>query len=441
VSNSVNRDDVTARLAAISGEGYVGSSRRQLAELGIALEPGDAPAWWVRAGSAAEVSELIRLASETRVCVIPLGNVARAPRVGELRNRPCLFIDSRRMNHVLHLDETSLVAHVQAGVTAQELERVLAPRGLSIGDYPPGALNATMGGLVSVRTPGKSSPRHGFFEDAVLGVSAVLADGRAIHTRVAPRRASGPDLGRALCGSEGTIGFVTSVVLRIHRRPESRLLDAHALPSVSAALSAVHLALREDARPAGMRVYDAEEALAHFGDAICDPDQAVLVVATAGPTDLAVVDRDLVASAATAMGGSGLGADPADQWWRQRTGTNEPSAAPAPTLQMAATPSQQLPIYEAVRDAANLAGARARAHISRFDADGAVLFFTLTDDLGQPLAGDALESAIDAATEAAAKAGAALLGHSQKEVDPYLAAMRERLDPHGIMNPAALIDT
>ena len=110
----------------------------------------------------------------------------------------------------------SLLVHAQAGLTGLELERILAPRGLSIGDYPPVVLTSSLGGIIAVRTPGKSSARHGFFEDAVVGVSAVLADGRTVHTRVAPRRATGPDLARALCGSEGTIGFITSAVLRIH---------------------------------------------------------------------------------------------------------------------------------------------------------------------------------------------------------------------------------
>ena len=100
-------------------------------------------------------------------------------------------------------------------------------------------LTSSLGGILAVRTPGKSSARHGFFEDAVVGVSAVLADGRTVHTRVAPRRATGPDLARALCGSEGTIGFITSAVLRIHPRPESRLVAAYLLPSIDAAVSAV----------------------------------------------------------------------------------------------------------------------------------------------------------------------------------------------------------
>src|SRR5439155_859160 len=130
------------------------------------------------------------------------------------------------------------LAQAQAGITGLALEKILVPRGLTIGDYPPAVLMSTIGGILAVRTPGKSSARHGFFEDAVVGVSAVLADGRTIHTRVAPRRSTGPDLARALCGSEGTVGFITSQVLRIHVRPESGLVAGYHLPVVDATVGA-----------------------------------------------------------------------------------------------------------------------------------------------------------------------------------------------------------
>src|SRR4029079_6377967 len=98
----------------------------------------------------------------------------------------------------------------QGGVAGCAVGGVLTPRNLSIGDYPPVVLTSSLGGILAVRTPGKSSARHGLFEAALGRVSSVLADGRPVHTRVAPRRSTGPDLARALCGSEGTIGFITS---------------------------------------------------------------------------------------------------------------------------------------------------------------------------------------------------------------------------------------
>lgn len=428
--------DLARALAEVVGDAHVTNARAALAEIGAAPAPGDAPAWLVHPGSPAEVAELIVLANAGRIAVIPVGNAARAPRQGRLGDRPRFFVDSRRMNHVLHLDETSLVAHVQAGITALALEAILAPRGLSLGDYPPATLGSTIGGLLAVRTPGKSSPRHGFIEDAVLGLSAVLPDGRTIHTRVAPRRATGPDLARALCGSEGTLGFITSVVLRIHRRAEARFLSAHALPSFAAALSAVHLALREEAAPSALRVYDPAEARAHLGE-VAGAGEAVLVVATAGPTDLAACDRDLVASAAEAVGGRPLEQAVAERWWKQRSGRD--TAATPPTMQVTAPLTREAAVYEAVASAVASAGAQVRAHASRFEADGAVLFFTVTDASGEPMTGDALEPVLAAAADAAHQAGAVLLGErSHPPMERYFQALRRLLDPAGIMNPAAL---
>jgi alkyldihydroxyacetonephosphate synthase len=404
--------------------------------------PGGESAHLVQPGSPSEVAEILALAGRIAAAVIPVGNGSRAAPAphnpAALAGRPRLFVDSRRMSHVLHLDETSLVVHVQAGLTALALERIVAPRGLSLGDFPPQVMGSTIGGLLSVRTPGKSSPRHGFIEEAVLGVSAVLADGRTVHTRVAPRRASGPDLARALCGSEGTLGFLTAAVLRLYRRPEARFLAAHALPSFDDALAAVRLALREEAAPAALRVYDAAEARAHLGADVCPPgrdEQAIMVVATAGPTDLAACDRDLVASAAAAMGGTELDERLAELWWRRRIGQDRGSTLPVPTVQVTASPKRQAAVYRAVRVACAGMGIGLRAHASRFEADGAVLFFTLVGDDGQTLTGDALSGARAMIEASASAAGAVLLGSENQELDLYVAELRRRLDPKGILNP------
>jgi len=425
----------------------------------------DERSWRVAPGSAAEVAEVIRYAAEARAAVYAIGAGSRSPTRGRTNNhgaggppkaidaatatlratpplgvpaldRSRVMIATRRLDQVLQLDESSLLVHAQAGITGLELERILAPRGLSIGDYPPVVLTSSLGGIIAVRTPGKSSARHGFFEDAVVGVSAVLADGRSIHTRVAPRRATGPDLSRALMGSEGTIGFITSAVLRIHYKPEARLVAAYTLPSIDAAISAVYLALREEALPSGIRIYDAAEAAVHFGDELATPLPAghvLMCVATAGPTDLATCDRDLITSAVIAEGGATADPELADLWWR-RVHADVPTPGPVPSLQVMATPGKIRAVYRAVMKYCASIDIRARAHISRFDADGAVAFLTVeTADGGTP------EPAVLSAVEQAAeRAGAWLLGARAHKLDAYLAALRDTLDPHRIMNPGAL---
>ena len=411
----------------------------------LPVAAGDPPAWQVSPGAAAEVAEIVRLCDRDGVAVLPVGSGARPTRWRSAVGRQRVHVALRRMDHVVHLDESSLLVLVQAGLTGAGLEKVLAPRGLSIGDYPATMLGSTIGGMIAVRTPGKSSVRHGFLEDAVLGVSAVLADGRTIHTRVAPRRSTGPDLSRALCGSEGTLGVITSVVLRIHRRAESRLVAAFRLPTCDAALAAAHLSLREEVKPAGLRIYDAAEARAHLGAELqqtgvtLDDGAALLLVATAGPTDLAVCDRDIVASAVLAEGGEAVDARLGEAWWKLRGG--DPREVPPPSFQVTVTPSRQRAVYHAVGGAARAVGAVSRAHVSRFDADGAVLFFTLVTPGpgGRPLDGARLDEARAACEEAARGAGGWLLGSRSVQFDPYLAALRAALDPRGIMNPGALV--
>lgn len=424
---SATESDATALAAEL--EDAVGAERVERL-----TAPGEPAGFRVSPGSAAEVAEVIRRAGGLGAAIHPVGSGGRPTAVGRdpRGERPRVFISTARLDQVLELDEQSLLVHAQAGLSGVALERILAPRGLSIGDYPPVVLSSSLGGILAVRTPGKSSARHGFFEDAVVGVSAVLADGRTVHTRVAPRRATGPDFTRALCGTEGTIGFITSAVLRIHVRPEQRLVAAYLLPSFDAAVSAVLFALREEATPAGLRIYDADDAACHFGGLQLPTGHALLCAATAGPTDLAACDRDLITSAVVAEGGAITDHALADLWWR-RLHAGEPTPDPPPTLQIMATPSKLRPVYRAVVAEAARLGAAARAHVSRFDPDGGVLFFTLARD------GATVDDTTHAAIEKAAQAaGGWLLGARAHQLDPYLRALRESLDPQRIMNPGAL---
>jgi alkyldihydroxyacetonephosphate synthase len=388
------------------------------------VTPQGAGAWRVAPGSAAEVAEVIRRAGSHGAAIHPVGVAGRATRQSA-SDRPRVYIATKRLDQVLQLDELSLLVHAQAGLTGLELERILGPRNLSIGDYPPVVLTSSLGGIIAVRTPGKSSARHGFFEEAVVGVSAVLADGRTVHTRVAPRRSTGPDLARALCGSEGTIGFITSVVLRIHHKPDARLVAAYVLPSIDAAINASYLALREEVAPSGLRIYDAAEAARHFEGTRLPANHTLLVAATAGPTDLAACDRDILTSAVLAEGGERSDDELAELWWR-RLHAGEPTPGPPPTLQVMATPGKLRAVYRDVLDALGGPSPTARAHISRFDADGAVVFFSFDG------------ARLRDAERVAEASGGWLLGARAHKLDTYLRALRDELDPGHIMNPGAL---
>src|SRR5262249_10887049 len=148
--------------------------------------------------------------------------------------------------------------------------------------------------------------------------------------------------------------------------------------------------------------------------------------------DLATCDRDLLTSAVVAEGGATADQALAELWWRRMHG-GEPTPCPQPTLQVMATPPALRAVYHAVVTELTSLGGAVRAHISRFNADGAVMFATLERD------GTAADAETVAAAERAAQAaGGWLLGARAEKLDTYLRALRDVLDPDQIMNPGTL---
>ena len=147
----------------------------------------------------------------------------------------------------------------------------LRARGLTVGHWPQSVALSTVGGWVACRGAGQLSNRYGKIEDMVVGLDVVLADGTAITTGGGPRSAVGPDLTQLFVGSEGTLGVITGVRLRLHPAPQVQREAAYAFDSFSAANDACRRIVQRGLPPAVLRVYDATEADRSYqtGDAPC----------------------------------------------------------------------------------------------------------------------------------------------------------------------------
>jgi D-lactate dehydrogenase (cytochrome) len=231
-------DEVAARLKDLLGPRATDAAAiREHHSHGESYHPPAAPDIVCFPSTPEEVVAIVRISAEYQVPIVPFGaGTSLEGHVHALRGGIC--IDCRDLNRVLRISVEDLDATVEAGVTRLQLNKALRNTGLMF-PIDPGA-DATLGGMTATRASGTTAVRYGTMRENVLGLTAVLADGRLVRMGTRARKsAAGYDLTRLFVGSEGTLGVITDVTLRLHPVPEAVAAAVCAFDSIKGAVDTV----------------------------------------------------------------------------------------------------------------------------------------------------------------------------------------------------------
>jgi alkyldihydroxyacetonephosphate synthase len=439
-----------------------------------------------------QVQAVLAWAQVAGVAVVPYGGGSSV--VGGVSGEPgshragVVTLDTTRMNRLLELDETSHTATFEAGIYGPQLEQALQDRGFTLGHYPQSFEFSTLGGWIAARGAGQQSSRYGGAAKWLVGATLATPAGQWT-TGPFPASAAGPDFNHLVAGSEGALGIITQATVRLHRSPSVRDYRGCLFPDFVHGVAAVRELVQADVPISTLRLSDPPETgfFSEFAKARKPPsatrrvagraleamgygeDRCVLIVGHEGERGAVDAAHTRTNAIVRRNRGIPLGRGAGQAWYRDRFALpyiRDPlldRGVAVDTLETSTSWSNVLPLHRAVRDAiaaaasATLgAGQRAvvLAHLSHAYLDGASLYFTIV--FPQAEVGAELQqwrSIKAAASLAIIEHGGTISHHHGVGTDhrSYLAAekgllgvrllgaIKDELDPHGIMNPGKLV--
>jgi alkyldihydroxyacetonephosphate synthase len=443
------RDDREARVLRCRGKSYLDL---------LAQRAGDcvaAPDAVVAPGDVAQVAAVLRECADAGVAVVPFGGGTSV--VGGLSGEsPFVSLDLGRLDRVISVDPWSRIAVFEPGLRLPEADAALRAQGLALGHVPQSYEWATVGGCAATRSAGQTSTGDGRFDDQVVALECVTPAG-SLATLDAPASAAGPSLRELVLGSEGALGVITRIAVRVRPRVEASY-DGWSVGSFLEGAQMLRDLEQDGIAPDIARLSDEAEtqlsvALAGTGTMgrRLLGGRCLLVCGWQGANGRAAAARKLVRAGALP-----LGPKPGHAWEKSRFAGPHlrddllDRGVLVETLETATTWSNLERLYRAVQ--ATLPGLHVGCHVSHLYPTGASLYFTVlgrqeADPVAQWLAFK------NAASRAIVAAGGTITHHHAigRDHAPYLGdevgefgiellrAVKDRCDPAGIMNPGKLI--
>ncbi|KAL7865596.1 hypothetical protein SRHO_G00108430 [Serrasalmus rhombeus] len=216
-----------------------------------------------------DVVKIVELACKHNVCLIPYGggtSVSSALECPPEETRSIVSLDTSQMNRILWIDEKNLTAHVEAGIIGQDLERQLNESGYCTGHEPDSMEFSSLGGWVATRASGMKKNIYGNIEDLVVHIKMVTPRGVIEKSCQGPRMSTGPDIHHFIMGSEGTLGVVTEVTMKIRPVPEYQKYGSIVFPNFQQGVACLREVAKQRCAPASIRLMDNEQF--QFGHAL-----------------------------------------------------------------------------------------------------------------------------------------------------------------------------
>lgn len=417
-----------------------------------------APQAVVRPADHAEVVSVLDVCSRHGVAVVPFGGGTSV--VGGLTPAAArhVTVDLSRLDTIVAVDPVSRTATLQAGLRAPRAAELLAEHGFTLGHVPQSYEYATLGGFAATRSSGQASAGYGRFDEMVLALTVATPRG-TVRVGRAPASAAGPDLRQLFLGSEGTLGVITDVTVRVRPLPARSHYEGWRFESFGDGLHAVRRLAQDGPRPTVVRLSDEVETMIGATGSGRSDGGCLLITGYEGEDVLPTVE--VAAGVLAAHGGVPLGAEAGRHWAQHRFDAPYlrdallDAGAFAETLETAAYWSALPEVHDRVRQAILDAlpdGALVLGHVSHVYETGASLYFTVVCSPGpDPIGRWRIVKA--AASDALAAAGATITHHHGVGADhrawyaaeigdvavDLLRAVKQHLDPAGVLNPGILV--
>lgn len=414
----------------------------------------------VQPGSTEEVSKVLMVANYYKIPVHTWGG-GSGSQGGALPMAGGIILDTKRMNRLISIDETSRVITAETGMIFHTLESYANELGYSIMHIPSCLTCGTIGGALAHRGIGIMSTKYGKIDDQCISMEVVLPDGEIINTLPVPKHAAGPDLNQIFIGSEGTLGVITKASFRMVEQPESRKFRAILFKDFSTGLKACREIVQK-VKPSILRLFDEAETVSIIKRVIgFSRKGSFMNYAVEGIREIVDIEERIILDIVKKYEGEDLGSEYGEKWYENRVTffypghiMNNPQMFG--TMDTVSTYENTEKIYWAMKHAVedNFKGVRFIAHCSHWYDWGTMIYdrFIMDEPPEDPAEAIRLHNEIwNAGVRAAIANGGVINDHhgiglklSRLMKEQYGPAMKvfqglkKSLDPNGIMNPYKL---